>query len=164
MPLRSAKRTALLLLLASLAPASADARHRHIKPQALASGPAQPPKTTRLVIRLPLRTDESQLKLEMRAGKFMQVDCNIARLGNNLLALDQRPFGNRFWSVDPNAQAVQTMMGCAHQGTTSMFVAGNAVTLPYDSQKAITIFAPAGFEVRYRILGTKDPEQTAKPS
>lgn len=108
---------------------------------------------TRQVIHLPPHADESALKLEVLAGKTLQVDCNQQRLGGNLEEKTLEGWGYNYYRLDKVMGPASTLMGCPDNKKSEAFVpvVGDGFLLRYNSKLPVVIYAPKDVEVRYRI-------------
>lgn len=109
----------------------------------------------RFVIVLPDkdRGEESDFQVELIPGKVMLTDgVNLMRHGT---AITPRPlvgWGYTYYEVTGQDVAMSTMMA-APEGAqaTEQFVAGTSLLIRYNSRLPIVVYAPKGFDVRYRI-------------
>jgi ecotin len=118
---------------------------------------------TRHVIVLPekSRAEEVDFKVELFAGQVIETDgVNQMRMG---CAVESRPlkgWGYTFYEVTGSAQTMGTLMAPAPGAKkVKAFVAGPPLLIRYNSRLPVVIYAPDGFEVRYRIwsAGTTSP-------
>jgi ecotin len=126
--------------------------------------PAAEEGMVRYVLQLPKQDDESTFKVELIAGKTLEVDdgnryffsgsiqketitgwgvprYNVSNLG---------PMAGTLMAIDPNAPKV------------SRFIAlgGEPYLISYNSRLPIVVYAPEGVEIRYRIWSAM-PDTTA---
>ncbi|MBK5722482.1 serine protease inhibitor ecotin [Dysgonomonas sp. Marseille-P4677] len=104
----------------------------------------------RHVIELKKKSDESLYKVEIIPGKEMSVDCNIHRLMGTLTEKDLEGWGYTYYEFKSNGQTTSTMMAC-NKPNEDKFVSGETLIVRYNSKLPIVIYAPKGFEVKYRI-------------
>ena len=118
----------------------------------------------RHVLQLPRHEDESAYKVELIAGKTVQVDeANRYFFGGKIEAENIQgwgftryvvgslgPMAGTRMAVDPNAPKVNRFVG----------LGGEPYLIRYNSRLPIVVYAPEGVEVRYRIWSAA-PE--AKP-
>ena len=144
---------ATLTLLTSLAalclPATA-AEHKELK-----AFPAAQKGMERIVIVVPHKTraEEGAFKVELVAGKTISTDgVNQMRLGMTIEPRPLKGWGYTFYEVSGSGQAMSTMMA-PPPGSPKVdrFVGGTPLTIRYNSRLPIVIYAPKGYEVRYRI-------------
>jgi ecotin len=136
--------------VAALCLPAAAAEHKELK-----AFPAAQEGMERIVIVLPHkeRGEEGAFKVELVAGKTMSTDgVNQMRLGT---AIEPRPlkgWGYTFYEVTGSGHAMSTLMA-PPPGSPKVerFVAGTHLTIRYNSRLPIVIYAPKGYEVRYRI-------------
>jgi len=104
----------------------------------------------RHVIQLKKKSDESKFMVEIIPGKVMSVDCNIHRLMGKLEEKDLQGWGYTYYDFTSNGQTTSTMMAC-NKPNENKFVSGETKIVRYNSKLPIVIYAPQGFEVKYRI-------------
>ncbi|MDH3454622.1 MAG: ecotin family protein [Desulfuromonadales bacterium] len=117
--------------------------------------PAADEGMERFVIVLPDkdRGEEANFQVELIPGKVMLTDgVNQMRHGS---AIEPRPlvgWGYTYYQVTGRDVAMSTMMAAA-EGSSKIeqFVAGTPLLVRYNSRLPIVIYAPSGFDVRYRI-------------
>ncbi|MFK8331733.1 serine protease inhibitor ecotin [Pseudomonas sp. BJa5] len=108
---------------------------------------------TRQVIHLPAQADESAFKLEVLAGKQLQVDCNRQRLGGNLEEQTLQGWGYNYYRLEKVSGPASTLMACPDGKKQQAFVPviGDGFLLRYNSKLPVVVYVPDGVEVRYRI-------------
>ena len=114
----------------------------------------------RFVIVLPHkdRGEEGDLKVELIAGKQMETDgVNLYRLGSNINPQPLVGWGYTFYKVKGDGPAMSTMMA-APPGTPkeTKFVGGQPLQIRYNSRLPVVIYAPKGYDIRYRIWRASD--------
>lgn len=150
--------TAIFLTLAVAAPAMA-AGLKDVAPY-----PEATEGFTRQVIHLPAQTDESAHKLEILAGKTLQVDCNRQRLAGNLEEHALEGWGYSYYRLEKVGGPASTLMACPDGKKTQAFVpvVGEGFMLRYNSKLPVVVYVPKGVEVRYRVWSASEDVQTAK--
>ncbi len=116
----------------------------------------------RFVIVLPHkeRGEEDAFRVELIPGKMMETDgVNLYRLGRILEEKTLEGFGYPFYEISEGAVA----MTLIRPGLTTVvkFVSGQSHHTNYNSRLPIVIYAPAGYEVRYRIWNADKKFTTA---
>ena len=140
---------ATVALLAVLAGANA-AEHSELK-----AFPAADEGMERFVIVLPdkERGEEDAFKVELVAGKTIPTDgVNLMRMACNIEPRPLKGWGYTFYVVTGSDLTMSTLMAAPDGGATvDAFVSGEPLLIRYNSRLPIVIYAPEGFEVRYRI-------------
>ncbi|WP_350574862.1 serine protease inhibitor ecotin [Pseudomonas sp. HY2-MNA-CIBAN-0224] len=108
---------------------------------------------TRQVIRLPSQKNEEDYKVQIIAGKTLQVDCNQQRLTGKLQEKNLKGWGYPMYRLDKVSGPLSTMMACPDGKPHPDFVpvVGDGFMLRYNSKLPIVLYVPKGVEVRYRI-------------
>ncbi|MDR2950619.1 MAG: serine protease inhibitor ecotin [Dysgonomonas sp.] len=104
----------------------------------------------RHVIQLGKKSDESMYKVEIIPGKVMSVDCNHHSLMGNLEEKDLQGWGYNYYEFTSNGQTRSTMMAC-NKPNENKFVMGQTILIRYNSKLPIVVYAPQGYEIKYRI-------------
>ncbi|EJN37372.1 serine protease inhibitor ecotin [Pseudomonas sp. GM84] len=119
---------------------------------------------TRQVIHLPAQADESTHKLEILAGKTLQVDCNRQRLAGSLEERTLEGWGYTYYRLDKVGGPASTLMACPDGKKTEAFVpvVGEGFMLRYNSKLPVVVYVPDGVEVRYRVWSASEDVQKAK--
>lgn len=118
----------------------------------------------RHVIELPARADEAAYKVELIAGKIMQVDCNLHRLGGQWQEKTVSGWGYTYYELREVGPGMSTMMACPEDSRREAFVqvGGEPMLVRYNSKLPLVIYAPEDVEVRYRIWSA-EPQSKAAP-
>lgn len=119
---------------------------------------------TRHVIQLPEQSDESAYKVELIAGKSMQVDCNRHSLGGEWQRRTLEGWGYDYYRLSEVGPGVSTRMGCPPGSDHEAFVSlgGEPMLVRYNARLPLVIYAPSEVQVRYR-LWTTTPESEVAP-
>ena len=122
-------------------------------PEALKPFPAAAEGYQRHVIDLPAQSNEADYKVELIAGKTMEVDCNQRRLGGRWQEKTVQGWGYGYYELEKVGPAVSTLMACPDDSRRQAFVpvGGEPMLVRYNSRLPLVIYAPADVEVRYRI-------------
>lgn len=147
------------LLLVQIAAIGAD------HPQLKAFPPARE-GIERFVIVLPHkeRGEEDAFKIEIIAGKTMLTDgVNQIRLGTAISPRPLKGWGYTYYEVTGPDVAMSTMMA-APEGAPKVekFVQGSSLQIHYNSRLPVVVYAPDGYEVRYRIWKASETIEKAE--
>lgn len=116
----------------------------------LSAFPEATPGMVRHVIFLDKKSNEDLLKVEIIPGKVMNVDCNHHSLMGKLEEKDLQGWGYTYFEFSSNGQTRSTMMAC-NKPNEDRFIYGQTQLVRYNSKLPIVIYAPEGYEVKYRI-------------
>lgn len=110
---------------------------------------------TRHVIVLPHkeRNEEGRFAVELIAGKTVETDgVNRVQMATKVESKPLKGWGYTYYEVTGSDQIRSTMMA-APEGTPKVtrFVGGQTENIRYNSRLPIVIYAPIGFEIKYRI-------------
>lgn len=115
----------------------------------------QPEKgMSRQVIYLPAQEHEEDLRVELVAGKMLEVDCNRHFFGGALKTETLSGWGYDYFVLENISGPASTMMACPNPQKTAKFVRvnlGESAMQRYNSKLPLVIYAPAGVEVKYRL-------------
>lgn len=122
-------------------------------PEALKPYPAAANGYIRHVIELPVQADEAEHKVEIIAGKTLEVDCNQQRLGGQWQEKTVEGWGYSYYELGQVGPAMSTLMACPDGSRKQAFVrvGGEPQLVRYNSKLPLVIYAPEDIEVRYRI-------------
>jgi ecotin len=120
----------------------------------------------RFVIVLPHkeRGEEDAFKVELIPGKIMPTDgVNLMRLGISVEARPLKGWGYTYYEVTGRDVAMSTMMA-PPPGTQQVkkFVSGAPLLIRYNSRLPVVIYAPKGYEIRYRIWQAPETAEKAE--
>lgn len=118
----------------------------------------------RYAIDLPPLADEAARKVELIAGRTMEIDCNQYRMGGRWEEQTVQGWGYTYHRLIQVGPVVGTLMACPPGSRRQAFVAvgGEPVLVRYNSKLPLVIHAPADVEVRYRIWSAA-PESKPAP-
>lgn len=120
----------------------------------LAPFPAAEEGLIRQVIQLEEQPDEDLLRLEIVAGKMLEVDCNRVLVSATLTTKTIEGWGYDYHVIDKVSEPAKTMMACPDDKTETAFVPlnlGAEATQRYNSKLPVVVYAPADVAVKYRI-------------
>ena len=152
-------RTLPLVTLACALPLAACAA----TPEALKPYPVAPEGLTRHVIDLPAQANEADRRVELIAGKTLEVDCNHHSLGGQWQEKTVEGWGYNYYELGQVGPARSTLMACPDNSRRQAFVpvGGEPLLVRYNSKLPLVIYAPADVEVRYRIWSAADHSSAA---
>lgn len=129
------------------------AEHKELK-----AFPAAKEGMERFVIVLPHkeRKEEKDFKVELIPGKIKLTDgVNLMRLGITIEPRPLKGWGYTYYEISGKDIAMSTMMAVPRgKKKVERFVAGTSKLIRYNSRLPIVIYAPKGYDIRYRIWGT----------
>lgn len=148
-----------LLTLACALPLAACAT----TPEALKPYPAAEAGYSRHVIELPAQANEAEYKVEIIAGKTLEVDCNQQRLGGQWQEKTVEGWGYSYYELGQVGPAVSTLMACPDGSRKQAFVrvGGEPHLVRYNSKLRLVIYAPNDIEVRYRLWSASGQSSVA---
>ena len=118
---------------------------------------------TRQVIHLPQQAQEENFKVEILAGKTLEVDCNRQRLGGTLEEKNLEGWGYPFYRLEKVSGPMSTLMACPDGTSKQDFVpvVGDGFLLRYNSKLPLVLYVPKDIEVRYRIWSASNKVEKA---
>lgn len=145
--------------LLALSVAVRSAEHPELK-----AFPAAQDGMVRFVIVLPHkeRGEEDNFKVELLAGKELMTDgVNLVRLGSEVEPRNLEGWGYTYYEVTGSGEVMSTLMA-PPEGAPQVkrFVSGTPLLIRYNSRLPVVVYAPVGYEIRYRVW-TAPPESTA---
>lgn len=125
--------------------------------------PAAPAGEIRHIIELPTLSNEESHKVELMAGKTLDVDCNRHNFGGRWEEKTIAGWGYTYHHLSQVGPRVSTLMACPEQKQRKAFVtvAGEPRLVRYNSKLPLVIYTPADIEVRYRIWSAAEKTTTA---
>jgi ecotin len=120
----------------------------------------------RYVIVLPHkeRGEEDSFKVEIIVGREMLTDgVNLVRLANSIEARPLKGWGYTYYEVTGSSETMSTLMA-PPEGAPKVkkFVTASPLQIPYNSRIPIVVYAPKGYEVRYRIWKASEITEKAE--
>ena len=100
--------------------------------------------------------DEANLKVQLKVGKIMEVDCNQHRLEGQFEEMTLDGYGYSYYTFDTNGNVASTMMACPDNTKTEKFVSGEDHFISYNSKLTIPVYTPEDYEVRYTTWSVKN--------
>lgn len=109
----------------------------------------------RFVVVLPEKTriEEVDFKVELIPGKTLLTDgVNQMRHGSSIEARPLKGWGYTFYEVSGQDVTMSTMMATPEGSEkVEQFVPGSSLLIGYNSRLPIVVYAPQGYEIKYRI-------------
>lgn len=128
--------------------------------------PATKEGMARFVILLPPkeREEEERLKVEVIVGKEMLADgVNQLQLGNSIEPRSLEGWGYTYYEVSGSSDVVSTLMVAAEETEKVVaFVSAPSIQVRYNSRLPIVVYAPLGYEVRYRLWQAGEEQSAEK--
>ena len=93
--------------------------------------------------------DEANLKVQLKVGKVMEVDCNLHNLEGKFEEETLEGYGYEYYIFETNGNVASTMMACPDDTKTAKFISGQDHFISYNSKLTTPVYAPEGYEVRY---------------
>ena len=151
----------LMIVLAVLSIPAFSAEHPELK-----AFPVAKDGMERYVIVLPHkeRGEEDSFKVEIIVGKEMLTDgVNLVRLANTINERPLEGWGYTYYEVTGSSQVISTMMA-PPEGAPKVikFVSASPLQIRYNSRLPIVVYAPKGYEVRYRIWKASETTSNAE--
>lgn len=147
--------------LAILSMTASAAQHPELK-----AFPAPGDGMERFVIVLPHkdRGEEDAFGVEIVVGREMLTDgVNLVRLGNTIEPRPLKGWGYTYYEVVGSSATMSTMMAPPPGAPkVRQFVAARPLRIAYNSRLPVVVYAPRGYEVRYRIWEAQDTFETAE--
>jgi len=130
--------------------------------------PAASEGMVRFVIALPHkeRGEEDDFKVELIAGREMMTDgVNRVRLGSAIEPRDLKGWGYTYYEVTGSGETISTLMA-PPEGAPQVksFVSGAPLMIRYNSRLPVVVYAPQGYQIRYRIWTAPPESALAEPS
>jgi len=157
--MRSSITTAATVLLSGLSTLATAASLEDVAPY-----PKAETGFTRQVIHLAQQPQEDNYRVEVLAGKTLNVDCNRQRLGGSLEEKNLEGWGYPFYRLEKVSGPMSTLMVCPDGKSRQDFVPviGDGFMLRYNSKLPIVVYVPQGVEVRYRIWSASNTVEKAR--
>ncbi len=115
----------------------------------------------RHIIALPEKENEAGYKIELSAGKIMEVDCNQHTLSGELVEKTVSGWGYPYFQFNTNGLVMSTRMACPEDPMHEEFVQASPLLVHYNSKLPIVVYTPEGYAVKYRIWHRDDAEHSA---
>ena len=99
----------------------------------------------------PNNTQPETIRVEIIAGKTMQVDCNTHFLTGTLKEEVLQGWGYTYWVLQSRGQVRTTMMMCPPGSAKPGFVQAEPLLVRYNSKLPVVVFVPEGMALRWRV-------------
>jgi ecotin len=115
------------------------------------------------VIELQVQTNEAEHKVEIIAGKTLEVACNQQRLGSQWQEKTVEGWGYSYYELGQVGPAMSMLMAYPDVSRKQAFVrvGGDPQLAGYNSKLPLVIYAPKDVEVRYRVWSAAIETSTA---
>ena len=115
----------------------------------------------RYIIHLPHkeRGEEDSFKIELIVGKVMLTDgVNVVRLSKTIQPYPLQGWGYTYYEVAGDDTEITTLIAPPENSPKVMqFVTGTSILIRYNSRIPVVVYAPEGYQIKYRIW--QAPEQ-----
>jgi len=111
-----------------------------------------------------ISNNPSDWRVQLLVGKELELDCNLHRFTGRLRSEVLPGFGYTVYRAEQLGAMLSTKKACPSQGLSKQFVplGGNPFVLPFNASVPIVIYAPDGFQVRYRLWKAEINSQPAQ--
>ena len=124
---------------------------RYANTHVLSAFPREKEGFNRFVLLLPEILDTQERKVEIIVGQMAYVDCNRHILGGTFSREIVDGWGFDYLVFRSDGIMAATRMACVEPAVFSFVAASQTEFVRYNIQMPIVVFAPIGFEVRYRV-------------
>ncbi len=116
----------------------------------------------RYVIYLPQQDNEEALRLEVIPGIMKEVDCNTHWLMGEFETETVDGMGYDYMVFESDGNVAATRMACPDNEVVEKFVAAEGNFARYNSQLPVVVFAPKGFQLKYKVWTANDTQVADK--
>ncbi|NLA61628.1 MAG: hypothetical protein GX857_00100 [Bacteroidales bacterium] len=116
----------------------------------------------RYVIYLPQQDNEEALRLEVIPGIMKEVDCNTHWLMGEFETETVDGMGYDYMVFESDGNVAATRMACPDNEVVEKFVAADGNFGRYNSQLPVVVFAPKGFQLKYKVWTANDTQVADK--
>ena len=128
---------------------------RYANTHVLSAFPTEKEGFNRFVLLLPEIIDTQERKVEIIVGQMAYVDCNRHILGGTFSRETVDGWGFDYLVFRSDGMMAATRMACIEPPVFSFVAAAQTEFVRYNIQMPVVVFAPVGFEVRYRVWEAK---------
>jgi len=104
----------------------------------------------RHVIEVPKMQNDYDHKVELLIGKNIMVDCNHHSFSGKIESVALKGWGYQYLEVKEIKSGPTTMMAC-REPKTEQYISIRDTLRRYNSRSPIVVYAPKGYDVRYRV-------------
>lgn len=117
----------------------------------------------RHVIEVPPQANEADYRVELIAGKTLDVDCNQQHLAGQWQRKSVQGWGYDYYELEQVGPGMSTLMACPDDSRRKAFVTvgGEPLLVRYNSKLPLVVYTPADVQVRYRIWSAAENSSTA---
>ena len=116
------------------------------------------------MIEVPPQANEADYRVELIAGKTLDVDCNQQHLAGQWQRKSVQGWGYDYYELEQVGPGMSTLMACPDDSRRKAFVTvgGEPLLVRYNSKLPLVVYTPADVQVHYRIWSAAD-SQAASP-
>lgn len=106
---------------------------------------------------------EFEYQIELIPGKTVEVDnCNQHGLSGEIVEKTITGFGYNYYEYTSNGDVYSTQMGCPDDTKVNKFIYGQTLKIRYNSLLPVVVYAPEGFELKYKIWKANEIKEAPK--
>ena len=103
-------------------------------------------------------------RVQLLVGKELELDCNLHRFTGRLRSEPVLGTGYTVYRAEQIGVMLSTRKACPGQALTKQFIplGGQPFVLPFNASVPVVVYAPQGFQVRYRLWKAEKDIQPAQ--
>lgn len=105
----------------------------------------------RVLINLPSLKNENDFEVELKVGKWQEVDCNHHSLMGAFEEQTVQGWGYNYYDFESDGRMISTRMGCPDQELENKLINAQSKKVRYNSKLPIVVYIPEGYVVSYSI-------------
>lgn len=113
--------------------------------------PSATDSLVRHIITLPPQMNEEDYKIEIYAGRVIEIDCNSHGFIGIFTEKDVEGWGYPYFEFNTNGQIWSTLIGCPESSLHDEFVHGESKLVRYNSRLPLVVYTPPTYTVRYKL-------------